>query len=142
MSTKRSAPIAPLPYSAHLIHGPIAKDGLAVNIALIHRTEVPAVVRHRAMIAQNEIAFRRHDRLRIGPRVGVSGWNVVLIQRLAIHINLPAVDSDTVPGSTNHALDIALRGIARITEHYDIPARNRLQAVHEFVDEDSLLIFE
>src|SRR5260370_4602851 len=128
MSTKRSAPIAPLAHSAQLIHRPIPEHGLAVNIALIHRTEVPAVVRHRAMIAQNEIAFRRHDRLRIGPRAGVSGWNVILIQRLAIHINLPAVDSDPDPASTSHALPVPLRGTPRITDHYVIPARNRPNA--------------
>ncbi len=42
----------------------------------------------------------------------------------------------------DHALDVALRGIARIAEHHDIAALDRFQPIHKLVDEDSFLVFE
>src|SRR5580692_3087840 len=128
--------------SSQLIHGPISKHRLAVDITLIHWAEIATVVRHRAMISEHEITLRRHDRFRIGPRVGVGGRHVILIQSLAVHVHLAAIDANAISSHPNHALDIAFRWVARITEYDYITPRNRLQPVHELVDEDSLLIFE
>jgi hypothetical protein len=44
-----------LSHSAQLIHRPVAEYGLAIDKALIDRAEIAAVVRHRAMIAKDEI---------------------------------------------------------------------------------------
>src|SRR6202030_1331518 len=92
--------------SSQLIHGPISKHSLAIDITLIHWAEIAAVVRHRAVISEHEITLRRHDRLRIGPRVSVGWWHVVLIQSLAVHIHLAAVNPYAISSHPNHALDI------------------------------------
>ena len=46
------------------------------------------------------------------------------------------------PANCHHALDIALGRIERIPEHDHVAARDRLQLVHELVDEDSFLVGE
>jgi len=39
------------PYSAHLLHWPVAEYRLAVNVALAHGAEVPAVIGQTAMVS-------------------------------------------------------------------------------------------
>src|SRR5215471_12702684 len=41
--------------AAHLVDGPIAENRLAVDEILAYRTEVAAVVRHGAVVAQNVV---------------------------------------------------------------------------------------
>src|SRR5271166_1154201 len=94
------------------------------------------------MIAQHEIALRRHHNFRIRPRVGVGGRNVIFIESFAVDIDLATIDADAISGDANYALDVALRGITRIAKHDYVAARNRLQAVDELVDEDALLVGE
>src|ERR1700733_9782913 len=95
-----------LAHTAQLIHGPVSEYGLAVDVALIHRTEITAVVRHRPVISQHEVAIRWDHCFRIRPRVGVGGRNVIFIERLAVHVDLAPVDTDAVAGHADYALDI------------------------------------
>src|ERR1700689_178080 len=91
-----------LPHPAQLVHRPISKHGLAVDIALIHRPEIAAVIGHRAMITEHEIALRGHYGLGIGPRVGVGGGQIIPIQSLPFHEDLPAVNADAISRHSNH----------------------------------------
>src|ERR1700677_1203630 len=131
-----------LPYSPQLIHRPVAKHGFTINIALVYRTEIAAVVRHGPVIPQNEVAIRRNHRLWIRPRIGVGRRNVVFVQCFAVHIHLSAVDTDAISGYSDYAFYVALGRIARIAENDDISTGNRLQPIDEFVDEDALLVFK
>ena len=49
------------------------------------------------MIAQHEIAVRRHHKFRVGARVGILGGHVGFVERLAIHVDLPGIDADLSP---------------------------------------------
>src|SRR5215468_1371866 len=104
---------AGLSQPAQLLHRPVTEDGLAVDVVLFHRAEVTAVVRHAAMVAQHEVAVRRHDDFRVGALVGINRWHVVFLNELAIDVDLPGVNADLVSGHADHALDVALGGVAR-----------------------------
>jgi hypothetical protein len=43
-------------HSSHFVHGPVAKDRFAIDVAGGDRTEIPAIVRHRPVIPKNKIA--------------------------------------------------------------------------------------
>src|SRR5436305_6107654 len=131
-----------LPHSSHFLHGPVTKHSLAIDEALIDRTEIAAVIRHRAMVAQHKIAVRRHHNIRIRPLVGVLRWHVRLVQCLAVHIYLAAIDADVIALHPDHALDVALRRIARIAEYHDIAALDWFQPIDKLVHEDSFLILQ
>src|SRR6185312_7403109 len=124
----------------HFVHGPISQHCLAVNVARIDGAEVTAVVRHVAMVAQNEIAVRRDGGIRIAAVVLVSGGHVVFLERLIVHIYLPAINAHMVARYRNYPFNETLRSVARIAEDNDISTRNGLQAVDELIDEDALLV--
>src|SRR5215831_3422146 len=109
-----------LPDAPQLIDRPITKHSLAINEALIHGTEVAAVVRHRAVIPEHIIRIRGHRYFRKGSGIRVFGGNVTLIKSPAIHIDLPAINADAISGHANYALDVALRRIVRIAKNDNV----------------------
>src|SRR6266567_72159 len=94
------------------------------------------------MVAEYEEAMGGDRYLRIRPRICIRRGNVVLVQRLIVHVNLAAVNANTVARHPDHALDVALGGIARIAEDHNIPALDWFQPIYELVDEDSFLVVE
>ena len=89
------------------------------------------------MVAKHEEGMLRHRGFRVRAGIGIGRGNVVLIERLIVHIHLAAVDADAVARHSDHAFDVALRGVARIPENHNIPAFN-----HKLIHEDPFLIFE
>src|SRR6202451_2054757 len=140
METEKASRENLSPHPPQFLHRPISKHGLAVDIALIHRTKIAAVVRHGAVIAQHEVGIGRNDRLRIRSRIGVNRGNVIFIHGLVVHIQLAAINADAVSTHSDYALDVALRRIAGIAKHDNVAALNGLQAIDEFVDEDAFLV--
>src|SRR6266850_4645662 len=130
------------PQTPQFIHRPIPKNRLTENVALLHRPEVPAVVRHAAVISQHEVTPGRHHDFGIGALIRVGRRNVVFDDRLLVDVQLARIDADLVSGNADHALDIALRGIPGITEYDDVAALDRLPAIDELVDEDTFLVVE
>src|SRR5271166_702553 len=121
---------------------PIPEDGFAIDEIFIHRAEVATVIGEVAMIAEHEITMRRHHGLGIGAHILVLLGQVWFVQAAFVDEEHAILDPDPIAGDGDHALDVALRGIARIAEYDDIAARNRLQLVNELVDEDPLLVLE
>src|ERR1700682_6232254 len=101
-----------LPQPAERLHWPISKDGLSVDEAIVHGTEVAAVVRHRTMVSEDEEAVRRNHNFSIRAGVGVIAGDVVFVERLAVHVDLPILDANPVAGHSDDALDVALRSVA------------------------------
>src|ERR1019366_2733096 len=97
-----------LPQPSQLLHRPISKNGFAVDVAFVHGTEVAAVVRHGAMVAEDEEAVRWNHNFAIGAGVGVIAGNVVFVEGLAVHEDLAVLDADAVAGNADHAFDVAL----------------------------------
>src|SRR6266478_5519566 len=94
------------------------------------------------MVSEDEEAIRRNHDFAIRAGVRVIGGNIVFVERLAVHIDLPVFDADAVAGNSDDALDVALRSVARIAEDDDVAALDGLPAIDELVDEDPLLVFE
>src|SRR6266567_2630731 len=94
------------------------------------------------MVAEYEETMGRDRHLRIRPRICIRRRNVVLVQRLIVHVDLAAINADAVARHPDHALDVALGGIARIAEDHNIPTLDRFQPVYKLVDEDSFLVVE
>jgi|SRR5215469_6430464 len=128
--------------ATQLIHGPITEYGLAIDEALVHGTKVATIIRHRPVIAEDIVGIRRNHCLRKGSRIRVLGGNVTLIQGLAIYVDLSPIDPDAISGHPDHALDVALRRIVRITKNHDVATFYRLEPVNELIDEDPLLVHE
>src|SRR5208282_5365095 len=84
---------------------------------------------------------RNHDFAK-GTGIFVIAGNIVFIERLTIDVDLPVFNADAVAGDSNDPLDVALRSVARIAEHDDVAALDRLPAIHKLVDKDALLIFK
>ena len=82
----------------------------------VHRAEVAAVVGEIAMIAQHEIAMRRHHGLRIRAHVFIDVRHVRLAHAMPVHEHHAVFDLHAVSGDGHHALDVALGGIARIAK--------------------------
>src|SRR6266851_7486278 len=131
-----------LPQASQLLHRPISEDGFAVDVAIVHGAEVAAVVRHRAMVAEDEEAVRRNHNFTIRARVGVIAGDVVFVERLAVHVDLAILDANPVAGNSDDALDVALRSVAWIAEDDEVAALDGLPAIDKLVDEDPLLVFE
>src|SRR5262249_50040973 len=79
---------------------------------------------------------------RVRALVDVLRWNIVFFQGAAIEVDLAAIDADPVSGQADHTLDIALRGVPRITEDHNVAALDRLPSIYELVDENALLVIE
>ena len=52
------------------------------------------------------------------------------------------IDAEAVAGQRDHALDVALFGIARIVEDHDVAALDGREMVDELVDEEPVAVFE
>ena len=85
------------------IHRPVAEYRLAVDITLIHRPKIAAVIGHRPVVAQHEIRVWRNRHFRIRPGIGIGRRNVVFVEGFAIHVDLAAVDANAV-ASEMHSL--------------------------------------
>src|SRR5215470_6157451 len=94
------------------------------------------------MIAEDEVAARRHYDFGVGPLVGIGRRDVVLDHWLFVYVYLPRVNANLVAGNADHALDVALGRVAGIAEDHDVAALDRFPAVDELVDEDALLVVE
>src|SRR5208283_737589 len=127
---------------SHLLHRPISKNGFTVDEAFVHGTEIAAVVRHGAMVAEDKEAMRRNHHFAKGAGVGVIVRNIVFVEGFAVHVDLAVLDADAVACDSDNALDVALRRVARIAEDHDVPALDGLPTIDELVDEDPLLVFE
>src|SRR5262249_29577913 len=125
-----------------LFHGPIAKDGFAIDVGTRDRPEIAAVVGHASVVAKNKIAVQRHLDLRIRPGIQILLRNVGFLNETPIQVNVAVKYADTVPRQSNYTLDEALARIARIAEHNNIAALDVLQAVCQFVDENALLVLQ
>ena len=128
--------------AVQLIHGPISEDCLAIDVALVHRPKIAAVVRHGAMIAENEEAVGRDDDLAIRASIRVIAGNIVFVQRFPVHVDQPIFNADAVAGNSYDALDVALRSVARIAEDDNIATLDGFPAIDKLVDEDPFLVFE
>src|ERR1039457_7236421 len=78
----KPVPLA-LPETAHLVQGPVDKNGSAVDVLPVDKPPGAAVARGHAVVAQDKIAFSRH--LLGSPRdaVPVLLRDVILQQRAA-----------------------------------------------------------
>src|SRR5690349_18190637 len=74
--------------------------------------------------------------------VEVFAGNVCFFDGMAVDVDLPFDDTNTVSGNANHTLDVALRWIKRIMKDNDIASLDRLKLVNELVDEDALLVLQ
>src|SRR5579864_3100339 len=111
VQTHRETPTSS-PDASHFVHGPISEDGLAVDVVLPDWTEVTAVIRQAAVIAQHEIAVGRNHYLSVRSLVLVGARHIVFVDRLAIHKDAARVDLDVVTRQANHPLDKALRRVS------------------------------
>src|ERR1700736_4081257 len=93
-----------LPQPAQLLHRPISEDSFSVDEAIVHGTEVAAVIRHRAMVAEDEEAIPRNHNFTIGAGVRVIAGDVVFVERLAVHVDLATLDANPVAGNSDDAL--------------------------------------
>src|SRR5438270_10280067 len=127
---------------AQLVHGPVAEDGLAIDIAAHHRADLAAVIRHGTMVAKHKIRIVGDNGLRKRTGVQVIRRNVRLGQQHAVHVNMSVSDKNAVAGQADHALNEALARVAGIMEDNDVTARDAFKAVDQLVDEDPLLVFQ
>ena len=94
------------------------------------------------MVAHHEVAFLGYDDLRHRAAVAILLRDVTLAQRLAIEPDLAVIDTQSVAGESDDALDIAFFRIAGIVEDDDIAALDGLEAIDEFVDEEAVAILK
>src|ERR1051326_7058502 len=128
--------------NSQLVHGPVAEDGLAVDVATLNRADFTTVIGHGPVIAQHEVGIGRNDGLSIGTGVLIIRRNVRFRQQGAVHVNTAIDDADAVAGQADHALDEALARVPRIMKHNDVTALDAFKAVDQLVDEDALLVFK
>src|SRR5256885_235430 len=126
--------------TTHLVDWPISEDSFSVDVFFRYQAPHAAVVRLIPVIAQNIVVARLNIYRRIGSMVHILRKDVVLIERLVVHLNNSAPDFNDVSGHANHALDIGLGWVEGIPKNNNIFPLNLLDAVDEFVDEDSLLV--
>jgi hypothetical protein len=123
-----------------VVNRPISKDRTTVNKLAGNWTEHARIVGTNAMVTHNEVAVGRDLGRGIVADVGVLRRDVRLRNLATVDVDHAVADFDGLSGQGNHALDKGFGTIERIPENDDIAAIDRLEAVHEFVDEDALLI--
>ena len=94
------------------------------------------------MIAQDEIAIRRHDDIGIRARIGVNPRHVWFVDGFAVNVHSAGVDANVVASQTDYSLNETFRGVTWITKDDDISARDRLDSIDELINEDPLLVLE
>src|SRR6266852_2617777 len=99
------------PHSSHLVHRPIPEHGFTVDKADVHRPKITAVVGHGSMVTQHKVAGGRDYDLGVRALVGVSGRNVVLVERRIVDDNLARLNADPVARQPDHAFGEARRVI-------------------------------
>src|SRR5260370_35343232 len=97
-----------LPQPSQLLHRPISEDGFSVDEAIVHGAEVAAVVRHRAMVAEDKETIRRNHNFTVRAGIGVIARNNVFVERPPVHEDLPVFVADPVAGNSDTALDVPL----------------------------------
>src|ERR1700677_3181957 len=83
---------------SQLLHRPISEDGFAVDIAFVDTAEVAAVVRHGAMVAEDEVTIGRHHDFAVRAGVGVIAGNVIFVEGAAVQVDLSVFNADAVAG--------------------------------------------
>src|SRR5450631_2051308 len=101
---------------------PIDKHSFSVNERSLHRAKFAAIGRNRAVVPHHEKALLRHNNLTHRPAVAVVFRNIPLAQWFAIEPDLAVVNPQPVSGQSDHALDVALLGIAWIVEDHHVPS--------------------
>src|SRR5277367_4251210 len=86
------------PQSSELLHRPISKHRLAVNVAFVNGAEIAAVVGHRPVIPKHKEAVGRNYDFAVRPSVRIIGRNVIFINRRTVYVNLAVRNVDTVAG--------------------------------------------
>ena len=94
------------------------------------------------MIAEHVVMVVLHNGRGITLVINVFRGQIWLFEAPAINVNASIADADAVSGQAYDAFDIGLARIQGIPENNDVATLDRLKAVHEFVDEDALVILE
>src|SRR3984957_10738861 len=123
-----------------VIHRPIRKNRFAVNIAPPDGSKYARVVGAVAVIAHHKVLILRNRYRAVARSVEIARRDINFRPRLAVHVETSAAQLDRFARKPNHALDKRLRAVERIPENNYVATPDRLEAIHEFVDEDPLLI--
>ncbi|MCU1285643.1 MAG: hypothetical protein JWO13_1993, partial [Acidobacteriales bacterium] len=121
---------------------PIDEDGFAGDEGLVDGAEIAAVVRHGAVVAEDEELSLWNRGLWHGTEIYVGGGDVGLMQEMSVDVDASFVDDNAVAGDGDDALDVALCCVARVAENDDVAAGDGFPSVDELVDEDAFLIFK
>src|SRR5580704_7986793 len=123
-----------------MVHRPIGKNSFAVNVAPADGSKNARVVGTVAVIAHHKIFIFRNRYWAVARSVEIARWDINFRPRLAVNVETSASQLDRFARKPDHSLDKRLRAVERIPENNHVPTPDRLEAIHEFVDEDSLLI--
>jgi hypothetical protein len=125
-----------------VVHGPVGKNGAAVDELAGDRPKYTRIVRADAVIAHHKITAARNLGRAIVADVGVLGRNIRFLDFLIVHENGAAANFDSFPRKGDYAFDKGFRVIEGIPENYYVTTIDRLKAIDKFVDEDALLVGE
>src|SRR4029079_2646713 len=139
---EESKPSGALAQPSYLVDRPVPKHGLAVDVACFYRTEVAAIARKVAMIAQDEERTRRNHYLGIGQSVLVRRGYVIFLEHLVIHKDATFHYANVISRHAYHTLDEALLRVPGIAEYDNITSLDRFDAIDELIDEDPLLVVQ
>jgi hypothetical protein len=123
-----------------VIHGPIGKNGAAINELAGNRPKNSGIVGTDAMVAHDEITvLGNFHRAEVGD-VAILRRDVRLGDQLPVHIEQAAADIHGFAGQADDSLDELFGAVQRIPEDNHVAAVNVLEAVDKFVDEDAFLV--
>src|SRR5689334_2076965 len=127
---------------SHFLYRPVPKHGFAVDVAGIDRSEITAVIREAAMVAQHKIRVRRYDHFGIRPAVLVGPGNIIFDQELLVYVHSPFDNPHMITRNPDYSLNKALLRVARIPKHYDVAPLDWLDPGDKLIDENAFLIVE
>src|SRR5437762_5192931 len=125
-----------------MIHGPVRKDGAAVNEPAGNRTENARIVGADAMIPHDEVIVLGHAQRPEIAQVLVLRRNIWLRHNLPVDVHGALSNFNSLSRQSDNAFDERFRMIQRIPEHHHITALNGLESVDKLVNENAFLVGE